>query len=174
VLARLDDLPGVLRSRAECSGHYFLVELRDGATQGVVEGVVGILGDDAHLLASEEAEAQYDARRRGEPWVTAQEARSLSFMEGRMLGLRVSAAVGTEAKLATKERERLAEDVREEMFCYVERVYAGLAPAGRFFEAWPQIAERIVKRCGRWLDDEHARKLAPILIEHFDPQESRR
>jgi hypothetical protein len=35
VLARLDEIPGVSRSRADCSGHFFLVELVDGAADGI-------------------------------------------------------------------------------------------------------------------------------------------
>jgi hypothetical protein len=101
VLARLDEIPGVRRSRAECSGHYFLVEVADGEVGAVAERAIEILGRGARRLPPAEAEAQHEALRRGEPWVTAPEARALSFVEGRMLGVRVS--------------------VREEMFAHVER-----------------------------------------------------
>ena len=170
MLARLDGIPGVSRSRAECSGHFFLVELVDGATDGIGARALEVLGRGARLVTSEEAEAQHDARRRGEPWVTAVEARALSFIEGRMLSVRVSAAVAPEVGLTAQERERLAEAVRAEMFSHVERIYAGLAPAGRFFEAWPQIALRAAERCAEWLDAGRVRNLASALAGHFAPK----
>lgn len=166
MLARLDEIPGVTRSQAECSGHFFLIELVDGAT-AIGARALEILGRGARLATAEEAEAQHDARRRGEPWVTATEARALSFIEGRMLGVRVSAAVAPEVGLTAEERERLAEAVREEMFVHVERIYAGLASAGRFFEAWPQIAALVAGRCAEWLDAGRARSLASALVTHF-------
>jgi hypothetical protein len=67
VLARLDEIPGVSRSRAECSGHYFLVGLTDGAVDGVAARAVEMLGRGARVLSAAEAGAQNDARRRGEP-----------------------------------------------------------------------------------------------------------
>jgi hypothetical protein len=170
VLARLDEIPGVSRSRAECSGHYFLVELDDSVVDGVAARAVEVLGRGARLLPREEAEAQHDARRRGEPWVSAREARALSFVEGRMLGLRVSMDVSKEVALTAEERERLAEAVREEMFAHVECIYAGLTPAGRFFEAWPRIAERAAERCGQWLDRDRKSHLTSSLVAHFAPQ----
>ncbi len=167
MLARLDGIPGVSCSRAECSGHFFLLELVDGATDGIGARALHILGRGARLATAEEADAQHDARRRGEPWVTAIEARALSFVEGRMLGVRVSAAVAPNVGLTAEERERLAEAVREEMFVYVERIHAGLASAGRFFEEWPQIASLVADRCAEWLDAGRARSLASALVAHF-------
>jgi hypothetical protein len=170
VLARLDEIPGVSRSRAECSGHYFLVELVDGVPDGIGARALEILGRGAQILPNAEAEAQHEARRRGELWVTAEEARSLSFVEGRMLGFRVSEAVSKDAGLTAEERARLAEAIREEMFAHVERIYAGLAPAGRFFEAWPQIAAHVAERCARWLDLERVMDLTSSLVDHFATQ----
>ncbi len=167
MLARLDEIPGVSRSRAECSGHYFLVELADGGTDGIEGRALEVLGRGARLVPPGEAEAQREARRRGEPWVTAEEARSLSFIEGRVLGIRVSAAVSPGAGLAAEERERLGEAVREEMFSYVERVHAGLVSAGRFFEDWPQIAARVAERCEGWLAPDRAKEVASALLGHF-------
>jgi hypothetical protein len=105
VLARLDEIPGVSRSRAECSGHCFLLELDAGVADGVGARALEILGHGARLLTPEEAEAQHEARRRGEPWVTAEEARSLSFVEGRMLGVRVSAAIAGEGRAGDRGGE---------------------------------------------------------------------
>jgi hypothetical protein len=169
VLARLDEIPGVSRSRAECSGHYFLVELTDGVADGVAARAVEILGHGARILPPGEAEAQHDARRRGEPWVTAREARALSFVEGRMVGARVSAGVSQGAGLTVDERERLAEAVREEMFAHVERIYAGLTPAGRFFETWPHITALIAERCAQWVAPNRMSKLTSSLLAHFAP-----
>jgi predicted anti-sigma-YlaC factor YlaD len=167
VLARLDEIPGVSRSRAECSGHYFLVELADGMTGGVAARALEVLGRAAQVLPPEEAEAQQQARRRGEPWVTAEEARSLSFVEGRMLGVRVSAAVSRRVGLTAEQQQALAEAIREEMFAHVELIHAGLAEAGRFFEAWPQIAARAAKRCASWLGPARVVTVASALVDHF-------
>jgi hypothetical protein len=167
VLARLDEIPGVNRSRAECSGHYFLVELADGVPDGIKARALEVLGRGARLLRPAEAEVQHEARRRGEPWLTSEEARALSFFEGRMLGVRVSAAVSHDAGLTAEEQEHLADAVREEMFAHVERIYAGLIPAGRFFEVWPQIATCVAQRCARWLGNDRVERLASALTNYF-------
>lgn len=158
------------RSRAECSGHFFLVELVDGATDDIGARALEVLGRGARLVTADEAGAQHDARRRGEPWITAVEARALSFIEGRMLGISVAAAVAPEVGLTAQEREHLAEAVRQEMFSHVERIYAGLAPAGRFFDVWPQIALRAADRCEEWLDAGRVRNLGSALAGHFGPK----
>ena len=126
-----------------------------------------MLGRGARLLRPEEAEVQYEARRRGEPWLTSEEARALSFLEGRMLGVRVSAAVSQDAGLTAEEQEHVADAVREEMFAHVERIYAGLIPAGRFFEVWPQISTRVAQRCARWLGNDRVERLASALTNYF-------
>lgn len=167
MLARIDEIPGVRRSLAECSGHYFLVELAGGAGDGVAPRVLEVLGPGARLLPPEAAEVQHEARRRGEPWVTAAGARSLSYVEGRMLGVRVSAAVSRKAGLTAEEAERLAEAVREEMFTYVERLHAGLDSAGRFFAVWPELAAKVARRCAPWLGAARAGELTDGLVGHF-------
>jgi hypothetical protein len=63
--------------------------------------------------------------------------------------------------------------VREEMFAHVERIYAGRAQAGRFFEASPQIAADIAKRCGQWLAADRVKSLASSLVSHFPPPHHR-
>jgi hypothetical protein len=169
-LARLDVIPGVSRSRAECSGHYFLVELADGVADGIEARALEVLGRGARVLRPEEAEVQHETRRRGEPWLTSEDARALSYVEGRVLGIRVSAAASKHAGLTAEEQERVAEAVREEMFAHVERIYAGLVPAGRFFEAWPQLAKHVAERCAPWLEADRVRKLSSALVDHFrDP-----
>jgi hypothetical protein len=173
VLARLDEIPGVNESRAECSGHYFIIILDDDANDRIHASVLEVLGRGARVLPTDEAGVQHEARRRGEPWLTSAEARSLSFVEGRMLGGRVSAAIASELGLSAEERERLAEAVREEMFAHVERIYAGRAQAGRFFEAWPQIAADVAKRCAHWLGADRVMTVTSSLVRHFPPPHHR-
>ena len=161
-------------SRAECSGYCFLVELADGADEDTGARVLEILGRGARVLTAEEAEPQHDARRRGEPWVTADGARALSYVEARMVGARVSAAVASALGLSAEERERLAEGVREEMFSHVERLHAGLGEPGRFFQDWPRLAERIAARCAPSLAPDRASGLLEALVGHFATARSRR
>ncbi len=167
MLARLDELPGVSRSWAECSGYVFSVELAEGAEDATAARALEVLGRGSRLLAGEEAEAQHEARRRGEPWVSAAGARALSYVEGRMVGARVSTGVASELDLGADERARLAEAVREGMFTHVERLHAGLASAGRFFQDWPQLAQRITARCAAWLPSGRATALLDALVGHF-------
>jgi hypothetical protein len=167
VLARLDEIPGVRRSRAECSGHYILIELVEGFSDGVTPVALKVLGREAQVLTADEADVQHEARRRGEPWLTSQEARALSFVEGRMLGVRVSNAVSKEVGLTPEQQRSIADAVREEMFAHVERIHAGLAEAGRFFEAWPEIAARAADRCADSLGRTRVPAVARALVEYF-------
>ena len=55
MLARLDELPGVSVSRAECSGYFFLLELVEGAGDDTGARALEILGRGARILTAEEA-----------------------------------------------------------------------------------------------------------------------
>jgi hypothetical protein len=149
VLARLDDVPGVARCRVESSGRHFAVEVSAGADPDeVARAAVAALGGRARALEVEEARSQLDARSRGDPWLSAREVMALSFVEGRILSVRVSASAGREAGLDADARDRLAEAVRLEVFAAVERVHAdgGRASSAWFYDAWPEIASRVLAR----------------------------
>ena len=149
MLARLDDLPGVARCRVESSGRHFALDVAAGADPaGVARDAVAALGGRARALGAEEARAQLDARPRGDPWLSAAEVMALSYVEGRILAVRVSATAGREAGLDADARDRLAEAVRVEVFAAVERVHAdgGRASSAWFYDAWPEIAARVLVR----------------------------
>ena len=149
MLARLDDLPGVARCRVESSGRHLALDVAAGADPaGVARDAVAALGGRARALGAEEARAQLDARPRGDPWLSAAEVMALSYVEGRILAVRVSATAGREAGLDADSRDRLAEAVRVEVFAAVERVHAegGRPSSAWFYDAWPEVAARVLAR----------------------------
>jgi hypothetical protein len=149
VLARLDDLPGVARCRVESSGRHLALDVVPGADPaGVARAAAAALGRPARALGEAEARAQLDGRPRGDPWLSAAEVMALSYVEGRILAVRVSAAAGREAGLDADDRDRLAEAVRVEVFAAVERVHAegGRASSSWFYDDWPEIASRVLAR----------------------------
>lgn len=155
VLARLDAVPGISRSRAEASGRFLLLELSPGADPGrVLAAARRALGREARRLPEAEAREQLAARGRGDPWLAAPEVMALSYVEGRILSTRVSAEAALEARLDARERDLLAEALRLEIFAALERVHAegGRSSSGWFYEAWPAVGAAALQRCRPWLD----------------------
>lgn len=153
VLARLDAVPGVRRSRTEASGRFLLLELSPRADPQRVEASARrALGREARRLREPEAREQLDARGKGDPWLTAGEVMALSYIEGRILSARVSAEVARRAGLEVGERERLAEALRLEIFAALERAHAqgGHSSGGWLYRAWPAVAAAALRRCRRF------------------------
>jgi hypothetical protein len=166
VLARLDALPGVARSRTEATGRFFLIELRVGADAVLAEErAMAVLGRGGRRLGESEAESQLAARGAGDPWMTAGEVMALSFVEGRLLSARISAAAARGLGLSGEEQERLREAVRVELFAAFQRVHAegGRPSSGWIYQDWPGIAAAAAERCRPWLGSERAEALARSL-----------
>lgn len=170
VLVRLDGIPGVAASRTEASGRWFLLELSPGADrEAVLRGAAEVLGRGARLLSDGEASAQLAARPRGDLWLSAREVAGLSYAEGRILAVRIPAAVARSVPLPPEAVPALAEAVRAEVFAAVEAVHAegGRKSGGWFFDAWPEIARRIAARVAPGLPSDVARAVAEALAGHF-------
>jgi len=167
VLARIDEVPGVARARAEASGRHLALELAPGADPAAVaRAALAVLAGRGRPLGEDEARAQLDARPRGDPWLAAADVMALSFVEGRILAVRVSGAAGREARLDADGRDRLAEAVRREVFDAVERVHAegGRPSSGWFFEAWPEIAARVAARAKGLVPADRQEELRAALL----------
>jgi len=170
VLARLDALPGVARARADASGSYLLLELAAGADAGAVEAAaLGSLPQGARRLPEGEAAEQLAARPRGDPWLSAAEAPGLSFLEARLLSVRIAGDTGRALALGPAERAHLAEAARQELFRAVEQVHreGGRESSGWFFQAWPELAVRIAGRFPGGLGPCAAAALAGALAALF-------
>jgi hypothetical protein len=125
VLARLDAVPWVERSRVDSSGRFFWVESRSGSDAAeVTNGVREILGKGARVLSPEEAGAQLAARGAGDPWLAADEVMTLSFVEARLLSVRIAGDAARIAGLDPEHREVIAEAVRAALFGAMARVHA--------------------------------------------------
>ena len=150
VLARLDAVPGVRRSRTEASGRFVLLELSPRADPRQVEAAARrALGREARRLRELEVRQQLAARRSGDPWLAAGEVVALSYVEGRILSARVSAEVARRAGLEAGKRDLLAEALRLEIFAALERAHAqgGHSSGGWFYQAWPAVAAAALRRC---------------------------
>lgn len=149
MLARLDALPGVALARTDTSGTYLLLELTAGADPAAAEAAaLRSLPAGARRLPQDEAEDQLAALRRGDPWLSAAEVPGLSYLEARLLSVRVAGEAGRALGLGPRDRARLCEVARQELFRAVERVHreGGRESSGWFFEAWPEVAGRIAGR----------------------------
>lgn len=172
MLARLDALPGVARSRADASGSYLLLELASGADPAAVEAAaLRSLPAGARRLPESEAAEQLAALRRGDPWLSAAEAPSLSYLEARLLSVRIAGDAGRALALPPGDRARLGEAARQELFRAVERVHreGGRESSGWFFEAWPAVAGRIAGRFPGGLGPASAAALGGVLGALFPP-----
>ena len=151
VLARLLKIPGVTSARVDSWGRYFWLTVPDLPGAGDVAALaLGVLGEGARILGAGQAEAQLSAHRHGDPWLAADQVMTLSFVESRLLSVRIAGEVRQEAGVTPGRREEIAEAIRLELFAAMERVHAegGRGTSGWIYEEWPAIAEAAARRCG--------------------------
>ena len=149
VLARLDAIPGVT-ARVDSSGRFFWLAVDASADlPGATALAAETLGARASALSGADAEAQLAAHASGDPWLTAREVMMLSYVESRILSVRLASAVQHEVGATAEQREVIAEAVRSALFAAMERVHAegGRSSSGWIFEEWPLIAAAAAKRC---------------------------
>jgi hypothetical protein len=166
VLARLDALAGVKVSRTDSSGRFFWLEPREGVDRGTLEALaVGALGKGTRVLSPEEAAAQLALHGAGDPWLAAREVMTLSFVEGRLLSVRLSGDAAREASLLPGQREAVAEAIRAELFGAMARIHAegGRTSSGWIYEEWPAIAAAAASRCAGALPAGSAARVAAVL-----------
>jgi hypothetical protein len=150
VLARLDLVPGVAAARSDSSGRFFWIELATGADEGAVrEGARAVLGPRARPLPAPEAAAQLAWRRLGDPWLRTGEVMALSFVEGRLLSVRLCAELERRGAIPGDRGEVVAEAIRVELFAALARVHAegGRPSSAWIHEEWPAIAVAVRGRC---------------------------
>ena len=166
VLVRLDAVPGVTGARVDASGRFFWVSLAAGADVAEVTALLrGVLGRSARLLPPEQADAQLARRGAGDPWLAATEVMTLSFVESRLLSVRIAGDAARRSGADPEQRETLAEGIRTALFAAMERVHGegGRSGSGWIYEAWPAIAADAVARCGDALPAELRLRLEGLL-----------
>jgi hypothetical protein len=140
----------VAGARSDSSGRFFWIELAPGAAADAArEGARAVLGEGARLLPPVEAEAQLAARALGDPWLRAGEVMALSFVEGRLLSVRLSGELQRKAGVPGDRRELVAEAIRVELFAALERVHAegGRPSSDWIHQEWPAISRAVGARC---------------------------
>ncbi len=168
VLARLDSLPGIASARVDSSGRFFWIVPSAGADPAEVTALAGgVLGKGARLLDARQAEAQLAMRAAGDPWHGASEVRTLSFVESRLLSVRIAAEAARRAGAGPDEREVLAEGIRAALFAAMGRVHAegGRSSSGWIYVEWPAIAADAIARCGNALPPERGQRIGALLPE---------
>ena len=165
MLARLDAVPGLGPARVDASGRFFWVAPAGGDPSAAVERAREVLGASARALPPDEAQAQIASHGRGDPWLGAGEVMALSFVEGRLLSVRISGAAARELEVGATSREAIAEAVRTELFRALERVHAeGGRRSSSWIDAeWPAIALAAVERCRGSLAPDALRRLEELL-----------
>jgi hypothetical protein len=125
----------------------------------------GLLGKGARSLAAAQAEAQLTAHPHGDPWLTAAEVMTLSFVESRVLSVRLAGEVEHQTGATPEQREEVAEAIRLELFATMERVHSegGRRSGGWIYEEWPAIAAAIVERCAATMPQDLCRRLSEVL-----------
>jgi hypothetical protein len=95
----------------------------------------------------------------------AGEVMTLSFVEARLLAVRVAGDAASRAGLAPERREDLAEAIRVQLFAAMERVHAegGRKTGGWIYEDWPSIARAALDGFAGPLPADVRRLLAELL-----------
>ena len=166
VLARLDAIPGVTAVRVDSSGRFFWLQVEETADATRVTALVcGVLGKGARSLAAAQAKVQLAAHRHGDPWLAAAEVMTLSFVESRILSVRLAGEVEHQTGATPEQREEVAEAIRLELFAAMERVHSegGRRSSAWIYEEWPAIAAATVERCAGPIPHDLCRRLAEVL-----------
>ena len=166
MLVRLDSLQGVVAARVDSSGRFFWLSTADGAdAEAVAALAAGVLGGRARRLSSARAAAQLASRGQGDPWLGSGEVMTLSFVESRLVAVRIAGDAAARTGLTPERREDLAEAIRVELFAAMERVHAegGRKSSGWIYEEWPAIARGALDGCAGPIPPDVRRHLAELL-----------
>ena len=166
VLARLEAVPGVSAARVDSSGRFFWIAVEDGADpSGVSALTLPLLGTGARTLAADRAKAQLAAGRQGDPWLGAAEVMTLSFVESRLLSVRIAGEVRAGTGATPEQHEEIAEAIREALFAAMERVHSegGRRSSGWIYEEWPVIAANAAERCAGRIPGDLRLQVAELL-----------
>jgi hypothetical protein len=156
----------VAATRVDASGRFFWLTLAERADIDAVSSLaVTALGGRARRLPDARAEAQLASRVRGDPWLGRGEVMALSFVEARLLAVRLAGDAATRTGLPPEQREDLAEAIRVELFAAMERVHAegGRKSGGWIYEEWPSLARGALDRCAGPFPPDVVRRLADLL-----------
>jgi hypothetical protein len=168
VLARLEAVPGVAAARVDSSGRFFWLTVRAADDASAVAALaLGVLGTGSRVLTETQAEAQLAAHGRGDPWLAVDEVVMLSFVESRLLSVRIAEEVQRQTGALPEQREEVAEAVRVELFTAMERVHSegGRRSSGWIYQEWPVIAAAAARRCVKTIPDDLRLKLSGLLPE---------
>jgi len=166
VLARLHAIPGVSAARVDSSGRFFWLTVEEGpGAAGAAAIARAALGEDARILDRGRAEAQLAAHRRGDPWLAARDVMTLSFVESRLLSVRIADQVRHRTGATAAQGDEIAEAIRLELFAAMERVHSegGRRSSGWIYQEWPAIAAAAVERCAATIPRDLGRLLAELL-----------
>ncbi len=166
MLARLQALPGLSQARGDSSGRFVWIEVAGGVEIADAARAAGtVLGAKARALPEAEAEAQLAARPRGDPWLTSGEVMTLSYVEARLLSVRLAGEARRQTGAGPAEGEALAEAIRAELFGAMERVHAegGRSSSGWIHDEWPALASAATARCAATLPPEVRARVADVL-----------
>jgi len=125
----------------------------------------GALGKGTRLLTADQAETQLAARPRGDPWLAAAEVLTLSFVESRILSVRLAGEVAHLTGATPEHLEEVSEAIRLEWFAAMERVHSegGRRSSGWIYGEWPAIAAATVERCAGTMPLDLCRRLSEVL-----------
>lgn len=172
MLARLDAIDGVAAARTDSSGRFFWIGMAPGAdADQVVDRVREVLGSGARRLPPDQAAAQLAAHGRGDPWLREGEVMALSFVEGRLLSVRLAGEACRQVGAGAELREAVAEAIRVELFAALERVHreGGRRSSAWIYREWPEIAAAACARCAPAISTDLAAGLAGVLPRLLAP-----
>jgi hypothetical protein len=139
VLARIGKIPGVGGAEVDGTGSYFLV----ACVPEAIPAVSDVLGPAAEVVDGAARNEQLAHRRRGEMWFSSENIRALSFLEGRVLAIRMRDAVGD-----LDDHGALLDALRAEILAALEQAHdtGGRSSSGWFWEEWPAVVSRVMAR----------------------------
>ena len=163
VLARLDRIPGVRRSHADCTGRDFLIELEAAAdVAAAAAAALAVLGSGSARHSPEAEAEQVAGFGAGDLWMDAGRILTLSLIEARILARRKAEEAAADAGLDEAGTAALAELLRQELTSEFRRVHGrgGSEEQGWYAEPFRAAYRRALERAPVFLSEAQLEALA--------------
>jgi hypothetical protein len=167
VLAKLDDVDGVVESRVDWSGRYFLLRLESGAAANDVIGPADdVLDGDVRRLEPRKERELAASFTSGARWMRCDETIALSIEEARILAHRFGEQAAVDASLDADASAKLIATLESEITAAFESIHAaGTGLPENFDEIFASVMTNTLEKCRAFVSAEQLHSIEQSFVD---------